>query len=202
MNAINPIDSNSAFRLTFSGGWTHNASGITANGSNAYANTYLTSTVDLLDFNKHYAFYNNQISPNNSGWDGVWDSAGTGSVFGCNLNTGGKLSLGLNFLSGNLPTVPDYTTCFIGNITGTTNNKFYQNGNLLYTRTGAVSAFSNSLDYYIGCLNVNGTPQYYSNNIYGFYCLGSSLTPTEVTNLNTIINTFITDIGRWWKYIY
>ena len=195
-NAKNPVDTNAAFRLTFFGGWTHTSSGMTANGSNTYANTYLTSTVDLIDFDKHYAFYNSQTSPASSGWDGIWDSAGTGGVFGCNLNTGGQLGLGLNFLAGSLGTLPDNTTCFIGNITGSTNNKFYQNGTEFYNRAASVSAFSNSLDYYIGCLNVNGTPNYHSNNIYNFYCLGTKLTPTDITNLNTIINNYITNMGR------
>ena len=39
-NALNPLDTNGAYRLTFNGGWTHSSSGATPNGTNAYAQTY------------------------------------------------------------------------------------------------------------------------------------------------------------------
>lgn len=40
-NLVDPRDTDDAYRLTFSGGWTHNANGIKSNGSNTSANTYL-----------------------------------------------------------------------------------------------------------------------------------------------------------------
>jgi len=195
-NAKNPVDTDAAYRITFSGGWTYNASGVTANGTNCIGNTHLVSTVDLLDYNKHYAFFNRQTSPNSTGWDGIWDSAGTGGVFGCNLQTGGQLSLGLNFLSGTLGTIPNYNGTFIGSVTGTTNNKFYKDGSTFYTRTPSVSAFNHSLNFYIGSMNVNGTTQYYNNNKYGFYAIGTGISTTEASIYNTIITNYITTSGR------
>lgn len=44
-NAKNPLDTNAAFRLTFSGSATFSDSGYTPNGSTGYANTYLTPSV-------------------------------------------------------------------------------------------------------------------------------------------------------------
>jgi len=43
-NALNPLDTNGAYRLTFNGGWTQSASGATPNGTNAWANTYFSPT--------------------------------------------------------------------------------------------------------------------------------------------------------------
>lgn len=40
-NLVNPVDSDAAFRLVFSGGWTHSANGATPNGTNGYADTKL-----------------------------------------------------------------------------------------------------------------------------------------------------------------
>jgi hypothetical protein len=42
-NLKNPLDTNAAFRLVFSGGWTHNSLGIKMNNSNTEAETYVTS---------------------------------------------------------------------------------------------------------------------------------------------------------------
>jgi hypothetical protein len=41
-NLKNPLDTDAAFRLTFFGGITHSANGITGNATNAYANTFLS----------------------------------------------------------------------------------------------------------------------------------------------------------------
>ena len=51
-NLKNPTDSDPAFRLTFNGGITHDVNGITSNGVNGYAETYLNDIVDLASDNK------------------------------------------------------------------------------------------------------------------------------------------------------
>ena len=38
-NLVNPLDTDAAFRLVFSGGWTHSTTGALPNGTNAYADT-------------------------------------------------------------------------------------------------------------------------------------------------------------------
>jgi hypothetical protein len=45
-NLKNPLDTNAAFRLTFTGGWTHSANGALPNGTNAYADTFLAGNVN------------------------------------------------------------------------------------------------------------------------------------------------------------
>ena len=47
INLFNPADTDSAFRLDFNGGWTHDVNGITANGTNTYADTHFDSSVHL-----------------------------------------------------------------------------------------------------------------------------------------------------------
>ena len=56
-NLKNPTDSDPAFRLTFNGGITHDANGITSNGVNGYAETYLNDIVDLASDNKSISMY-------------------------------------------------------------------------------------------------------------------------------------------------
>ena len=56
-NLKNPLDTNAAFRLTFNGGWTHDANGITGNGTNNFANTFLVPNTDLLLDSTHISAY-------------------------------------------------------------------------------------------------------------------------------------------------
>ena len=56
-NLKNPTDSDPAFRLTFNGGITHDGNGITSNGVNGYAETYLNDIVDLASDNKSISMY-------------------------------------------------------------------------------------------------------------------------------------------------
>ena len=46
-NLVNPLDTNAAFRLTFSTGITYSSSGITFNGTSSYANTYFIPNINM-----------------------------------------------------------------------------------------------------------------------------------------------------------
>ncbi len=55
-NAIDPQDTNGAYRLLFNGGVTFNASGVTFNGNNGYANTYLSGNT-ITPNDNHLSVY-------------------------------------------------------------------------------------------------------------------------------------------------
>jgi hypothetical protein len=57
-NLKDPRDVDAAFRLTFTGGWTHSSTGAKGNGSNAWANTNLNARNNLTNGRK---FYNTRI---------------------------------------------------------------------------------------------------------------------------------------------
>ena len=189
INGLNPGTKD----IIFHGGWTQSSDGSAGNASNAWADTQMVTTVDIIDGDKHYAFYNKQVAPNGVGWDGVWDGGG-GNVWGDNLNTSDQLGLGLNSLAGNQGTIHNYVDCFIGTINGSL-GIFYEDG-AQFASLGVGTTFSSSFNYYLGCMNTSGGPAYYNNYIYSYYSLGTGLNPTEVSDYNTIIKTFITEIGR------
>jgi len=62
-NWLNPLDTNAAFRLTFSGTWTHSATGMLP--SSAYANTFLTPSTHLSLNSAHLSFYSRTNSTGN-----------------------------------------------------------------------------------------------------------------------------------------
>lgn len=49
-NLRDPRDTDASYRLTFSGGWTHSSTGAWANGTNAYANTYINPSTSVATF--------------------------------------------------------------------------------------------------------------------------------------------------------
>ena len=56
-NFMDARDLDAAFRLTFSGGWTHSSTGAKPNGTNAYADTYLQPSVSLSQNSTHLSYY-------------------------------------------------------------------------------------------------------------------------------------------------
>ena len=56
-NLKDPRDLDAAFRLVFNGGWTHSATGATPNGTNAFANTYLSPSTQLSLTSTHLSYY-------------------------------------------------------------------------------------------------------------------------------------------------
>jgi hypothetical protein len=182
------------FDMTLFGGWTHTTSGMTANGSNSYANTNIGIDTDVPFPDAHYSFRQTQTSPANSGWDGYYNP-GEGKVFGCNLNTGGQVSLGLWFLSGSLGTLPDYTEVITGLRPTADVGYLYRNGTLFYTDSNTRTQFTTNRYYYIGAMN-DSSANYYNNNIYNFYTLGYAIPTTDMGSWSTIWNTYITEMGR------
>ena len=56
-NLKDPRDLDAAFRLSFLGGWTHSSNGAQPNGTNGYADTFLTASSHLSTNSTHLSFY-------------------------------------------------------------------------------------------------------------------------------------------------
>jgi hypothetical protein len=56
-NAVNPLDTDAAYRVTWNGGITHNANGITGNGINADGTTYVNPSLIGATNNQTMGFY-------------------------------------------------------------------------------------------------------------------------------------------------
>ena len=96
-----------------------------------------------------------------------------------------------------------YSGSYIGTFNSTPLKSWYKNYSSLSTlQTNSVtpggSAILPNQPYFIMVLNLNGSPysgQYYTGrNQFAF--MGEYLTPTEVEEIDSIINTFQTTLGR------
>ena len=177
----------SSFTGTFSSGWTFANTGVTPNGTSAYFDTTLNSLTDLTQTSISFGiYYRNNITsvPIEGTYTGdslsistriteTYFSVGAYGVIGVSPDT----ESGLKAVSRNGSNIRSYI-----------NNT--QNG------TGTSSINCPSLTMYLGALNFNGSPNFYSLNQEAFAFLGDGLNDTQMSNYYTAIQAFQTTLSR------
>jgi hypothetical protein len=191
-NLKDPRDLDPAYRLAFNGGITHDANGITSNGVNGFAETYLNDIIDLTSDNKSISMYIRNVLT-------IGSPMGLIDVFGQVSNRFYPEFAG-----------DDYSTLGLAqsgkSIAGTQMGFFTMSkgapGIFKYYRPGTSSITVSAADE----PNVNGT--YYllaSNNPLGaefseanlaFASIQEALSDREEANFRTAIETFQTTLSR------
>lgn len=189
-NFVNPADTDAAFRLSFSGGWTHSANGAKPNGTNAYADTFLNPLTSLSQNNTHVSYYS-RTDINASAYqigcrDGYFlDLAirygGTtyGGVFATEISFSDANSLGL----------------YVSSRLLSNEQKLYKNGELKSTG-GQASNTPINYKIYLGAYNNAGIASNYSSNECAFATVGEGLTQQQNTDLFNLVNNFQTALSR------
>lgn len=190
-NLKNPLDTNAAFRLVFSGGWTHSANGAKPNGTNAYADTFLNFNTTMLLNDAALSFYSREdiftAVLMGCGWDSITSmicpnfASGLGEYSA--INSGGN-GTGVANKSG-LFTISRLTST---NVIG------YRNGSQYFNR--AVNSTSKpNYNVFIGARSYIGAVQY-SQNQCAFSAIHDGLTATEAANLYTAVQAFQVALSR------
>lgn len=189
-NFFDARDLDIAFRLQFNGGFTHSSNGILLNGTNAYANTFLTTSSTLGLNSTHFSIYSRTNSPNSLGFDMCTNSSQSFSLatsfnsnttyFQVNQNIGYSTftdadSLGFRLISRN----------------SSTTEKLFKNSSLVGSVTVNTQGQYGAID--IGRFISGG---YYSNKQYAFMTIGNGLTDGEASTLYSLIQTFQTSLSR------
>lgn len=198
-NLKDPRDLDVAFRLTWSGTWTHNADGITGDGSTAYANTYLFPTVTLSATSVTHGTY----SKSDVSEVAIELGVGKSGDYWCMLG----LKWGSTFWSwiwgSSNPvslTAPATNAMYQATQTGGTTHKAFRNGvQIGSTNTGDNTAnFSNLITYsfYIGAVNNGGEDKWYSTKIIAFSFIADALTDSEILDDYNTIETYQTALSR------
>jgi len=199
-NLINPLDTDAAFRLAFSGGLTHDANGITPNGSTGYADSFFNQVSQGISAdNAHISFYQNVDSTFGTSRVMVGANAtGNGSFIGvvgggvtqaagiAHANTGNWVS------AGTTPTKGLFTICTDG--TDRT-QRFYINGTSYGTPEVSTGSLPN-LNMLLFCHNSAGTPALYTNKRGAFVSMGLGLDATDQADYYTAVQAFQTALGR------
>jgi hypothetical protein len=192
-NLKNPLDTNAAFRLSFSGGWTHSLNGALPNGTNSFANTFFNPSANASQNSHHISYY----SRTNSNLTEV-------EIGGANATQGSVLEIrtsNITYFRINSSTVyitaadADSRAFYIANRTAQTVVNGWKNSTKIATGATASSTLVN-LNYYLGALNNNGVTSFYSRKECAFATIGSGLTDGEAALLYSSIQAFQTTLAR------
>jgi hypothetical protein len=199
-NLKNPLDTNAAFRLTFTGGWTHSSTGALPNGTNGYSDTFLNANTVLQQFSHHHAFYHNT---DNSG-TGLRSMGGaqgaTSETFRTTIESSGTV---LTFRDLQLTNAESGLTAatlkgFRASSRTANNNMFIvkADGTSTTATTTTATAILPNLNCYLAAHASSSVPQNYSIMSLAFASIGDGLTTTDGLNLRNIVQTFQTTLGR------
>ena len=207
-NLKDPRDLDAAFRLTFTGGWTHSSTGALPNGTTGYANTYLTPSTTLTANNLHLGFYSRTNSAPAGEAIGADDNGtvATGKYVRLRIRytSGGVVDNGATIISapgsiGNTSvTITDSRGHFIANAPNSATRTFIKNGSIVTPSTQTQLGNGTLIDrpLFISANNsVIGT-YVYDNKECAFATIGDGLTDTDAANLYTIVQKYQTTLGR------
>jgi hypothetical protein len=185
-------DLDAAFRLSFSGGWTHSSNGILGNGTNSFANTFFNPST--------------QFSPN-SGSIAVYIRNNVDEIrydFGCTQTTNELMIIarGSNLQYANYGPNATY-----GTAANTDSRGWFET-----TRIGAINTYGRkngvttithietenrpNFNLYIGGNNNSGTAANFASKNYAFAKIGQALSDANSLLEYNIIQQFQTDLGR------
>jgi len=193
-NLVNPLDTDAAFRLTFSTGLTYSSSGITGNGTSSYINTY---------FNMNgYRDSNHGIVYVQTNLNGGYNEYGAATAVNVSVFANGTNNANICYTQNHV----NNSFLSYSNTNGsglyvnkressTSGFKTFRNGVLKATDTNSIG---NQIPHniYLFARNVaDSSIIAYSSNKDSFFCFGNGLTDTEVTNISSRINTLMTYFG-------
>jgi hypothetical protein len=197
-NLKDPRDLNAAYRLSFSGGWTHDASGAKPNGSNAYADTYFNPmTNGLTTANAHMAYYaGTYASTSDSCEIGNYTSDGEGFVMQCKSSVGNQLRCFFTYsLPAGYASIPRGFVAF--SATANTRRDAYVAGTSVGNNTTTDNGTLGNYSLYIGAAHINGaSANSYSDALCSLASIGNGLTSGEISTYNTLVATFQTALSR------
>jgi hypothetical protein len=190
INGKNPGTNN----LVFSGGWTHNASGMTGNGTTGFANTGIND--NTLGLTRHISIYSRTNSISGAVDMGCYAPSTYGTYLQLRFNDGS--AVGTKLVLGIFPSQfreigqTDSSGFFIG--TKPSTKQIYQNGVLKYNGGNTTDGYAN-FPIYIAAQNYNGTAGSFSSRQYCFTSVGTDISSVAIT-FSTIINTYQTALSR------
>ena len=198
-NLRNAQDSNGAFRLIFSGGWTHAATGALPNGTNGYADTFWRpqQLIGLSNFHVmvNVRNINTGATRVHVGCSGVFPGAfvglgrvATGTIdIGCVAGQASEYSPSIS--------IPPFVGSKIITTNGNRNARYFANGGF-QTNEVAQTQASPAFNIFIGAVNNAGTPSFYDNCEFSFATIGLGLSDAEALDLHDIQLAFNTTLGR------
>ena len=200
LNLIDPRDSDAAFRLTFSGTWTHSPTGAAPNGTNAWANTWLvpSSVFDDTTF-ESFGYYARTDSTPTTEWV-MGSSSGTRNTSLWTRRSASGASASSTFSAASFSVASQASSTdgrgfYVATQQGTA-LKLFRAGTSIAQNTTAGSGTRSTRAVALGASNDNGTLTGFTSKECTFAFIGRSLTDTDVAALNLAVQRFQTTLAR------
>jgi hypothetical protein len=193
LNLKDPRDDNTAFRLSFNGTWTHTSNGADPNGSTGYADTHISPSTNLTQFDHHLSYYSRENFDDGSsdteigvnGYD--YMIIRSSDIISAASNGGTQLASGTN---------SDSRGFFLMSRTANNNLKIYGNGVQLASNTNTETGALPSNNIFIGALNSGGSGINFSNKQVAFATIGDGISSTLAGYMYDDVEAFQTALGR------
>jgi hypothetical protein len=203
-NLKDPRDLDAAYRLTFSGGWTHSPNGALPNGTTGYADTkFIIAQVYPSSITNIHVSYYSKTNTNKYEMIGMQDdSVGQGSQVYIQDNGAVQYysALNTNANSITLNKVQSSIGHYLTSRTSLTSLKGYRDGVIQgsNTNTSSSSNLRSTLPFVIGATiyKLSSIQYYYGNKESAFASIGDGLTDAEAANFYTAVQTFQSTLGR------
>ena len=197
-NFMNPVDTDAAYRETYFGGLTHNANGITGNGTDAYIDNHFTHADFPSQNSAHIMTYSRQNIAELSGLRALYGNINTsfqGSTLYPSFN-GTTMYTSLFSSTGGGVGSTDSSGLFLSTRTGVSTNSLYRNGSVFAVRN-ATSVSITTTSSILGLArsyNSSVVDQYSKQNICA-RSFGAGLDSTESVAYSDALNTYFTTLG-------
>jgi len=196
-NLKDPRDVDSAFRLTFNGGGTHDSNGYQLNGTNAYANTFFVPNNSFISQNRSSFGVYSRTDSNLSGKIIMGSHGGNGYIYMYLKDGTGQYALNnTNWSSfgGPVSTYVSKKGFFQASRNNSSTTQLWQVDNLNYSSTSNSTGRS-TISITIG--DCNGLLGGYAENVQvSFSYIGDDLSTTDLSNYYTAVQKFQTSLGR------
>jgi hypothetical protein len=196
-NLKDPRDLDGAFRILWTGGVTHNANGVTPNGSTGYGDTRFNGSIQGLNDNSHLSIYIRTDTAAGDKADIVGYDGGN-SYWGIKAKDTGNVTFnGLyRFVTDGFISVAGNTDSkgfYINSRRGALDGESYKNG----VSTGTCGDSTQNIpNIFVHIGKRSDTLTSYSDRNYAFASIGTGLTDTEAADFYNIVQAFETDLGR------
>jgi len=192
-NLKDPRDLDAAYRLAFTGGWTHASTGAKPNGTTAYANTFLTPSSVLNKDDSHYSYYSRTNV-----------NAAQTEIGALLAGIENGLSIYLNAFYPNFKgsagsyiniAVADTLGFCLANRKSATNSQAWKRGTKILDTAQTSGVIALSL-YLAADRTTTVTQIQYSTKECGFASIGAGFTDAQAPVYSSIIDQFESDLSR------
>jgi hypothetical protein len=188
---------NTTYDMNFFGGWTFNSKGAKGNGVNTFVNSnkYYTGT-DLQ--NTHFSVYGTLVgnTPSNRGDLTIINLSISNMDARISLNDISGVGGIYEYIFGTYSAIypADSGDFVVITNDGGVDTYGYRNGVYVYYNND-YPVLSGTDYLYLGVSRQSGS-NLFSTNRYGWVSFGGYMSPSDISTYQTIVNTFMTSIGR------